>query len=109
MVSYELIELQRVIEEERVALMKGAVEEILKWSSYKIRLIRLLEEKELSMEEKSLLKDLYEKNEKNKRLIEAGLNFVQEAYKLLTNFLIEKELYGKRTECNNPKVISKKA
>ncbi|MFN3505653.1 MAG: hypothetical protein ACK4Y7_05555 [Caldimicrobium sp.] len=105
----ELVELKKVIEAERVALMQGAVEEILKWSSYKIRLLRLLEEQELSSEELKLLRELYENNERNKKLIEAGLNFVEEAYKLLTNFLIEKELYNKMNTSSNPKILSKEA
>lgn len=108
MLSRELVELQRVIEEERIALIKGAIEEILKWSSYKIRLLRLLEEREFSAEEINLLRELYDKNEKNRKLIEAGLNFVQEAYQLLTNFLVEKEVYGKKKESINPKVLSKR-
>ncbi|MFN3406245.1 MAG: hypothetical protein ACK4UR_03380 [Caldimicrobium sp.] len=105
----ELVELEKVIEAERDALMQGAVEEILKWSSYKIRLLRLLEEQELSPEELKLLRELYKKNEKNKKLIEAGLNFVDEAYKLLTNFLIERELYNKKSTANNPKILYKEA
>ncbi len=109
MITKEIIELQKVIEAERVALVKGAVEEILKWSSYKIRLLRLLEEKDLSPEEIDLIKVLYEKNEKNKKLIEAGLNFAEEAYKLLTNFLLKKESYGKQKRDTDSLVLSKRA
>ncbi len=108
MYARELIELTKVLEKERTALMQGAVEEILKWSSHKIRLLQLLKDKELTPEEIELLKEIYEKNEKNKRLIEAGLNFVNEAYKILYNFLMEKGTYGHRTDSNNPKLLSKR-
>lgn len=109
MIKIELLELQRVIEAERMALMKGAVEEILKWSSHKIRLLRLLEDKKLTPDELELLQELFEKNEKNRKLIEAGLNFVQEAYQILTNFLVEKEFYGKVKESTKATVLSKNA
>ncbi|MEZ0343650.1 MAG: hypothetical protein ABWJ99_02420 [Caldimicrobium sp.] len=108
MYARELIELNKVLEEERTALMQGAVEEILKWSSHKIRLLQLLKDKELTPEEMELLKEIYEKNEKNRRLIEAGLNFVNEAYKILCSFLTEKGTYGNQKASNNSKLISKR-
>lgn len=108
MYAKELIELNKVLDQERVALMQGAVEEILKWSTHKIRLLQLLRDKELTPEEIELLKEIYEKNEKNRKLIEAGLNFVNEAYKILSNFLTEKETYGHKSEYNNPKLFSKR-
>jgi flagellar biosynthesis/type III secretory pathway chaperone len=108
MYSKELMELNKVLEEERNALMQGAVEEILKWSSYKIRLLHLLKDKELSPKEIELLKEIYEKNEKNKRLIEAGLNFVNEAYKILYNFLTEKGTYGNQKVPSHTQLISRR-
>jgi len=108
MQARELMELNRVLEQERQALMNGAVEEILKWSSYKIRLLQLLKDKEISPEERELLREIYEKNEKNRRLIEAGLNFVQEAYQILNSFLMEKETYGKEKPSGSPRLLSKR-
>lgn len=108
MYARELIELNKVLEKERSALMQGAVEEIVKWSSQKIRLLQLLKDKELTPEEIELLREIHEKNEKNKRLIEAGLNFVNEAYQILCSFLSEKGTYGNKKTSDNPKLISKR-
>jgi len=107
MLARELYELNRLMDEEKKALMKGAVEEILKWSSHKVRLLHLLKDKELTPEEREILKEIYEKNERNRRLIEAGLNFVEEAYRLLNSLLIKKEVYGKEGSSSTPRVISK--
>ncbi|MCS7150563.1 MAG: hypothetical protein N2Z40_06660 [Caldimicrobium sp.] len=94
MVRSELLELKRVLEEERSALMKGAVEEILKRSAYKVRLLHLLQQSDLSSEELEILKELREKNEQNRRIIEAGLSFVEEAYRMLNSFFINRETYN---------------
>lgn len=108
MFSRELIELNRVLEEERGALIKGAVEEILKWSSHKIRLLQLLKDKKLTPEEVELLKKIHEKNEQNRKLIEAGLNFVEEAYRLINNFLIQTNTYSKEAVKSEVRLLSER-
>ncbi|WP_038055973.1 hypothetical protein [Thermodesulfobacterium hydrogeniphilum] len=108
MVRRELLELREVLEAEKKALMKGAVEEILKWASYKARLANFLKDKNLTPEEEEILKEIAEINERNKLIIEAGLTFVEEAYKFLTQLLYNKENYGNNLE-NSPRVLSKSA
>jgi len=53
------------------------------------------------------LKEILENNERNKKIIEAGLNFVEEAYTFLTRVLYEKEVYGGNKLKITPQVISK--
>lgn len=110
MISKELLELKKVLEAEKEALIKGAIEEILKWASYKSKLVFYLKDKDLSLEEKAFLKEIRELNERNQQIIQAGLNFIEEAYKFLTGLLQEKETYNKnniKKENFSPKVISK--
>ncbi|NPA38881.1 MAG: flagellar protein FlgN [Thermodesulfobacteria bacterium] len=110
MVRKELLELKEVLEEEKKALMHGAVEEILKWASYKARLANFLKDKNLTPEEKELLKEIAEINERNKMIIEAGLSFVEEAYKFLTQMLYNKDNYGdNKNVSTGPQVLSKTA
>ncbi|MCS7279145.1 MAG: flagellar protein FlgN [Thermodesulfobacteriaceae bacterium] len=113
MISKELLELKEVLEAEREALIKGAIEEILKWASYKSRLILYLKDKEFSLEERNFLEEIKRLNERNQQIIQAGLNFIEEAYKFLTGLLYEKETYGredkklKKEDSSLPKIISK--
>ncbi len=113
MISKELLELKEVLEAEKEALMKGAIEEILKWASYKSRLVFYLKDKELSLEEKNFLEEIKKLNERNKQIIQAGLNFIEEAYRFLTGLLQEKEVYKtgkerkKEDKTSAPKVLSK--
>lgn len=111
MISKELLELKEVLEAEKEALMKGAIEEILKWASYKSRLVFYLKDKELSLEEKNFLEEIKKLNERNKQIIQAGLSFIEEAYKFLTGLLQEKETYenegNKKEKKFFPKIISK--
>ncbi|MEO0279172.1 MAG: hypothetical protein ABIM21_07910 [candidate division WOR-3 bacterium] len=109
MISRELLELKKVLEEERSALINGAVEEILKWASHKIRLLHLLKDKDLTPEEIELLKELRLKNERNRELIEAGLNFIDEAYRLINQFLLSGEAYSPRANAKEPKLFSGRA
>ena len=109
MIRKELLELKEILEKEKNALMNGAVEEILKWASYKARLANYLKDKEFTPEEEEVLKDIVSINERNIKIIEAGLNFVEEAYKFLTHILYEREFYGKRMEKINSHFISKSA
>jgi len=109
MVRKELLELREVLEKEKDALINGAVEEILKWASYKARLANYLKDQELSPEEEQLLKEIAVINERNKKIIEAGLNFVEEAYKFLTQILYERDFYGKRVAKMASHLISKSA
>lgn len=109
MVRKELLELKEVLEKEKDALINGAVEEILRWASYKARLANYLRGQELTPEEEEILREIIHINERNKKIIEAGLNFVEEAYRFLTQILYEREFYGKRTVKMNPQVISKSA
>jgi len=109
MVRKELLELKEVLEAEKNALMHGAVEEILKWASYKARLANFLKDKNLTKEEKEFLKEIAEINERNKMIIEAGLSFVEEAYKFLTQMLYNKDKYTEKEFSVNPHVLSKTA
>ncbi len=110
MVRKELIELKEILEKEKDALINGAVEEILRWASYKARLANYLKDKELTSEEERILKEIVVINERNKRIIEAGLNFVEEAYKFLTQVLYDnKNFYGKRITKMDSHFISKSA
>ncbi len=110
MVRKELIELKEILEKEKDALINGAVEEILRWASYKARLANYLKDKNLTPEEKKLLEEIAVINERNKKIIEAGLNFVEEAYKFLTQVLYEKDFYNnKRVNKINSHFISKSA
>lgn len=108
MVRKEILELKEILEKEKVALMKGAVEEILKWASYKARLASVIRERDLTPEERELLEEIKEKNERNKMMIEAGLKFVEEAYRVLTEMMSYPESYGKAVR-NIPRVLSKSA
>lgn len=109
MVRKELLELKEILEKEKDALINGAVEEILRWASYKARLANYLKDKELTPEEEKFLKEIAAINERNKKIIEAGLNFVEEAYKFLTQILYERDFYGKRMAKMDPHLISKSA
>jgi len=109
MIKKELLELKEVLEKEKEALMNGAVEEILRWASYKARLANYLKDKEFTPEEEEILKEIIYINERNKKIIEAGLNFVEEAYKFLTQILYEREIYGKKVIKMDPYLISKSA
>ncbi|AEH23644.1 hypothetical protein TOPB45_1566 [Thermodesulfobacterium geofontis OPF15] len=109
MVKKELLELKEVLEKEKEALINGAVEEILRWASYKARLANYLKDKEFTPEEEAILKEIIYINERNKKIIEAGLNFVEEAYKFLTQILYEREIYGKKDIKMDPYLISKSA
>ena len=109
MVRKELLELKEVLEKEKEALIKGVVEEILRWSSYKARLANYLKDKEFTPEEEEILKEIISINERNKKIIEAGLNFVEEAYRFLTQILYEREIYGKKVIKMDPYLISKSA
>uniref|UniRef100_A0A7V4N3I5 Flagellar protein FlgN n=1 Tax=Thermodesulfobacterium geofontis TaxID=1295609 RepID=A0A7V4N3I5_9BACT len=109
MVRKELLELKEVLEKEKEALINGAVEEILRWASYKARLANYLKDKEFTPEEEEILKEIIYINERNKKIIEAGLNFVEEAYRFLTQILYEREIYGKKVIKMDPQLISKSA
>jgi len=109
MVKKELLELKEVLEKEKEALINGAVEEILRWASYKARLANYLKDKEFTPEEEEILKEIIYINERNKKIIEAGLNFVEEAYRFLTQILYEREIYGKKVIKMDPYLISKSA
>ena len=109
MVRKELLELKEILEKEKEALINGAVEEILRWASYKARLANYLKDKEFTPEEEELLKEIIYINERNKKIIEAGLNFVEEAYRFLTQILYEREIYGKKVIKMDPYLISKSA
>jgi len=106
MVRKEILELKEILEKEKVALMKGAVEEILKWASYKARLASVIKERDLTPEEKVIIEEIKKINERNKMMIEAGLRFVEEAYKILTEMITRPETYGKVTN-NTPRMLSK--
>ncbi len=104
----ELVTLKQVISQERRALINGAVEEILRWATFKAKIVDCLREKELTEEDRLLLQEILKENEINKKIIEAGLSFVEEAYRFLQKFLMEDESYqGKETNLP-PKIISKK-
>ncbi len=107
MVKKELLELREVLEKEKDALLNGMVEEILRWASYKARLVNYLKDKDFTPEEKEILKEILENNERNKKIIEAGLNFVEEAYNFLTQVLYEKDYYRTNKLKIAPQVISK--
>ena len=109
MVRKELLDLKEVLEKEKDALINGAVEEILRWASYKARLANYLKDKEFTPEEEEILKEIIYINERNKKIIEAGLNFVEEAYRFLTQILYEREIYGKKVIKMDPYLISKSA
>ncbi|RKX59417.1 MAG: hypothetical protein DRP29_04640 [Thermodesulfobacteriota bacterium] len=109
MISQELLELKKVVENERIALINGAIEEILKWASYKARLAKYLKDKELTPQEKRILKEIIIQNEHNKKIIQAGINFIEEAYRFLTDLLEEKEIYGINKIKREPKIFSKTA
>jgi|YelNatPaOPRAMG01_1025707.scaffolds.fasta_scaffold97550_3 flagellar biosynthesis/type III secretory pathway chaperone len=109
MVRKELLELKEILEKEKEALINGAVEEILRWASYKARLANYLKDKEFTPEEEEILKEIIYINERNKKIIEAGLNFVEEAYRFLTQILYEREIYGKKVIKMDPYLISKSA
>lgn len=104
-----LEELKSVVEEERSALLSGAVDEILKWSTQKIRLLHQLQNRELTPDEKELLREIYEYNEKNRRIIEAGLSFVEEAYRLLSSFVAKGETYNKERVLDKEQLLSRSA
>lgn len=108
MVRREILELKEILEKEKVALMKGTVEEILKWASYKARLANVIKERELTPEERELLEEIRRINERNKMMIEAGLKFVEEAYRVLTEMVTYPESYRK-TASSVPRVLSKSA
>ncbi|MCS7199864.1 MAG: hypothetical protein N2327_03865 [Caldimicrobium sp.] len=109
MVRRELLELKRVLEEERSALIKGAADEILKWSAYKVRLLHLLQQGDLSSEELEILKELREKNEQNRKIIEAGLSFIEEAYRMLNSFFINRETYNNEKTFSEGRLIVRSA
>lgn len=109
MIRKELFELKEILEKEKDALINGAIEEILRWASYKARLVSYLRDQEFTPEEEELLREIIHINERNKKIAEAGLNFVEEAYRFLTQILYEREFYGKKVAKMNPQVISKSA
>ena len=109
MASQELLELKKVLEQEKEALMKGAVEEILKWASYKARIVDTLKERELTQEDKELLKEIVAINERNKKIIEAGLSFIEEAYNFLNKYLSPSNGYGKNKAKSAPRLLSRSA
>ncbi len=92
-----LLELKKALEEEREALLKGAIESVLKTASYKVRLLEKAREEGLSEEDRELLKEVLRLNERNKALIEAGLSFVEEAFGLLRQAMNPEVVYGKES------------
>jgi len=112
MPTKELLMLKKVLVEERKALLSCAVEEILKWANYKAKIVESLKGKELSEEDRELLQEILQENDRNKRIIEAGLSFVEEAYSFLQKFLVEGESYtysSSKSKETSPRVISKRA
>jgi len=65
--------------------------------------------KDFTPQEEKFLKEIVAINERNKKIIEAGLNFVEEAYKFLTQILHERDFYGKKVTKMEPHLISKSA
>jgi flagellar biosynthesis/type III secretory pathway chaperone len=112
MPTKELLALKEVLSEERKALLSCAVDEVLKWASYKARLVESLKGKDLSEEDKVLLLEILQENERNGRIIQAGLSFVEEAYRFLQKFFVEGETYPQglaKGKESSPKVLSKRA
>ncbi len=112
MATKELLALREVLSAERKALLSCAIDEVLKWASYKAKIVESLKGKELSEEDKELLAEILRENERNRRIIQAGLSFVEEAYRFLQKFFVEGETYqpglanGKES---SPKVLNKRA
>jgi len=112
MATKELLTLRKVLSEERKALLSCAVDEILKWASYKAKIVESLKGKDLSEEDKELLEEILQENERNRRIIQAGLSFVEEAYRFLQKFFVEGETYQHgpvKAKESSLKVLSKRA
>ena len=93
MANKALLELRKALEEEREALLKGTIEGVLRTASYKARLVEKVKEEGLSEEDRELLEEVLKLNERNKALIEAGLSFVEEAFRVLSRSMGSGVLY----------------
>ncbi|RUM88516.1 MAG: hypothetical protein DSZ24_03510 [Thermodesulfatator sp.] len=107
MAKKNLLELKKALEEEREALLKGAIESVLRTASYKARLVEKIREEGLSEEDRPLLEEILRLNERNKALIEAGLSFVEEAFHILSRAMQPEITYGGETR--EARLISKEA
>ncbi len=112
MANKTLLELKKALEDERKALLRGAIEGVLKTASYKARLVEKIREEGLSREDRELLEEVLRLNERNKALIEAGLAFVEEAFDFLRNAMQPEPSYapgltGVKAEAASPRMISK--
>ncbi len=103
MAKKTLLELKKALEEEREALLKGAIEGVLRTASYKARLVEKIKEEGLSPEDRALLEEILRLNERNKALIEAGLSFVEEAFSVLNQAMQPDLVYG---EAGKPKAAA---
>ncbi|MBX6422752.1 flagellar protein FlgN [Thermosulfurimonas sp. F29] len=108
MAKKTLMELKKALEEEREALLRGAIESVLRTASYKARLVEKAREEGLSEEDRELLKEILHLNERNKALIEAGLSFVEEAFAILRRAMTPEAGYGKAAS-GEARLISREA
>lgn len=112
MAKKTLLELKKALEEEREALLKGAIESVLRTASYKARLVEKAKEEGLSEEDRELLEEVLKLNERNKALIEAGLSFVEEAFRVLSRCMRPEAMYspaGESVADAGPQVLSREA
>jgi len=112
MAKKTLLELKKALEEEREALLKGAIESVLRTASYKARLVEKAKEEGLSEDDRELLEEVFKLNERNKALIEAGLSFVEEAFRVLNRCMRPQAIYsptGKGEVSTGPQVLSREA
>ena len=112
MATKALLELKKALEEEREALLKGAIEGVLRTASYKARLVEKVKEEGLSEEDRELLEEVLKLNERNKALIEAGLSFVEEAFRVLSRSMSSEGLYrptGQGTSSKGAQILSVEA
>ena len=108
MAKKTLMELKKALEEEREALLKGAIESVLKTASYKARLVEKVREEGLSEKDRPLLEEILSLNERNKALIEAGLSFVEEAFTILRKAMTPEAGYGQASPAE-ARLISREA
>ncbi|HFC98630.1 MAG TPA: hypothetical protein ENJ40_09300 [Thermosulfurimonas dismutans] len=103
-----LLELKKALEEEREALLKGAIESVLRTASYKARLVEKIKEEGISPEDRELLREILELNDRNKALVEAGLSFIEEAFEVLKRVITPEAAYGPSAPAE-ARIISREA
>ncbi|OAQ20473.1 hypothetical protein [Thermosulfurimonas dismutans] len=112
MAKKTLLELKKALEEEREALLKGAIESVLRTASYKARLVEKAKEEGLSEDDRELLEEVLKLNERNKALIEAGLSFIEEAFRVLSKSMKPETFYshaGEGVSSAGAQIISREA